>query len=67
MQFLVALAASLMKWIIEKAVIYFLALTKKLNRRKQVQEDAQASVRPLKDAITGEQIDAATDDALDKL
>lgn len=64
MTFLAALAANLVKWLLEKVGSFFFSLYQKLARRKQIESDAKASVQPLKDAKTPEEVDSATNSTL---
>lgn len=59
----------LLKLIIDQVLTRLLewatALVKKLSRRKEVKDQADASVKPLIDAKTPEEVRDATKDALD--
>lgn len=67
MAFLSALAADLIKWALGLLVAFIAAAVARAKRRKKIDDAARASVVPLKNATTGEAIDAATDDALDHI
>jgi hypothetical protein len=49
-----------LEWAYRKVARFF----KKIFRREEIKREAKESVKPLKEAQTGEEIDAATDDAL---
>lgn len=64
MGFLAALAADLVKWGIEKLSAWAVKTWHMLSRRKEIQKQSEDSVKPLKDATTGDEIDKATDSTL---
>lgn len=66
MKFLVAVAAQVLQWLLEKLGSYLNAVFKRLKKEKEIEEEAKASVEDLKKAKTGEEVDKATDTALDK-
>lgn len=66
MSFLVGVCAQLGEWLLTKLVGLVQGLIEKMMLRKKIEDDAKDSVQPLKDAKTGDEIDAASDDALRK-
>lgn len=67
MTFLASLLAQIVEWLLSKGAAAITALISKLVKRKQIIDESQESVQPLKDATTGEQIDKATDSTLSGL
>lgn len=67
MSFLTGLLSSVLEWALSKFTSWIAALINTAKRQSQVDNEAQQSVQPLKDAKTPEEIDAATHDALDHL
>jgi hypothetical protein len=64
MSFLAALVADLVKWGLGKLFDLVSVAVKRMQRRSEVQKQAEDSVKPLKDAKSAEEIDRATDSTL---
>ena len=56
-----------LEWMFQKASSLLLAFIAKVKRQKQIDEQAKESTKPLKDAVTGEEIDAAAKETLSGL
>jgi hypothetical protein len=54
-----------LKYLLDKLSAWAAALIAKIKRKKQVTDESDASVQPLKDAKNAEEIDKSTDSALD--
>lgn len=67
MSFLAQVLAYLLQWVITRVGTALAALIQRDTHRTEVQKSAEESVKPLKDAVTGEAIDKAADDALNGL
>lgn len=65
MQFLAALLAQLLERILSMIGSAAIAAWKRVARRKEIAKQADESVQPLREAKTGEEIDRASDSALD--
>ena len=66
MNFLAAVATKLGQWLISWVAGLVAAAVARYLRRKQIDEESQNSTDPLKKAKTGDEIDKATDSALDR-
>jgi hypothetical protein len=64
--FLAAVATKLGQWLISWVAGLVAAAVARYLRRKQIDEESQNSTDPLKKAKTGDEIDKATDSALDR-
>lgn len=65
MNFLAAVVAQLAQWLLTKLFDLGKAFVDKMLRRKKIEDQANDSVEPLKEAKTGAEVDKATDSALD--
>ncbi len=66
MGFLSAVLAKIVEWAVVGVGGYVIALIEKMKNRKDNQNSADASVKPLEDAKTAQEISDATDAALRK-
>ncbi len=66
MSFIATVATQIVQWLLTKVGSFLVAAWQKMSRRKEIKEEAQASVEPLKAATDAKSIDEATDSALDK-
>lgn len=64
MSFLGQLALAVCQWLLTKAGEALVKIFNKMRRRKKIDDEAQASVQPMKDAKTGAETDEATDSDL---
>ena len=64
MNFLAAICTQLIQWALQKVGALIAAAYAKFKRREQIEKEADASVKPLKDAKTKDEIDKATDSTL---
>lgn len=67
MSFLTGIVSSLIEWGIGKLYSWLSGLAAIANRQKQVQDQAQQDVQPLKDAKTPQEIEDATKSSLDHM
>lgn len=51
-------------WLLAKLLAFAGGLVRVLMRRKEVEKNAEESVKPIKDAVTEEEIDESTRDTL---
>lgn len=66
MKFLVAVVTGVLQWALEKLWAFVSAAVTRYQRLKKIDDEAQASVQPLKDGKTGAEIDQASDSALNR-
>lgn len=66
MNFLAALGSKILEWFITKVWSWISDAVSKILRRKKIDEESADSVKPLKEAKTGAEIDKAADSALDR-
>lgn len=64
MQFLVALAAKLFIYAVERLAAYLMAIKRKTDRWKEIDREAEKSVEKLKKAKDGKEVDDAVRDTL---
>lgn len=66
MAFLAAVFSSISQWFLTNVWNAIKDAAKKFLRRRQIDSESAVTVKPLKEAKTGAEIDAATDSALDR-
>ncbi len=54
----------ILDWLLGKVIAFLVAFNATFKARDQIKKDADASVGPLENAESAEEIDAATDEAL---
>lgn len=66
MNFLATLGAKIVEFLLTKVWAWVSDVVSKIMRRKKIDEESADSVKPLKEAKTGAEIDKAADSALDR-
>lgn len=61
---LTSIGRFILDYVITKLVTFFSELFKKLKNRKDVSDESKESVKPLKDAVSGDDIEKAAKDTL---
>ena len=67
MNALVAIGKRILEYVLGQLLVAAIAYFKALARKKQIEDEAKQSTDPLKQAVTGDEIDQATDDTLNHL
>ena len=65
MNFLAAVVSQFFQWVVTSVGAWLKQVWAAAARKKEAKKQSEESVEPLKQAETGEEIDRATDDALD--
>lgn len=66
MSFLATVVAEIGKWLLTKLATFAQGLIEKAQRQKKAEDESKESVDPLKKAQSADEIQKATDDALNK-